>query len=439
MERDAATPDRESTAWSLRQSPVSHHRLAGLRPDFLVISPPKTGSTWLAANLRCHPDVFVPEIKELKYFSSHFKWLDLNWYLDQFAPGAGRVKGEASPSYALLPVERIRLVRRLFPDLKLLFLMRDPLARAWSQAKHCYRYREINFATFTAERDAVNESQWLENVCHAWSLASGDYLGQLRRWLAVFPREQIHVGFYEDIAIRPKALLREVLAFLGVTAAVEFSRFRLTERILPGLDGDPSPALRQVLLQLLGDRTRQLAAFLRERLGLDVPAQWQTHLVQPFPVNQTSADRAAAVFGREFDDRTLADLLAQEETFRPTPRQVVAGYRGYNLVFFRGQLYALADALGRVALDEIGEAELTSLREQRHCFVAPSLAELKEQVDQYVFDRLQHQEQAVRALQQDLGTARQGIADLCTPWTVPTATSGRPTRPSSRFGRRSCA
>src|SRR5229473_6742363 len=72
-------------------------------PDFLVISPPKTGSTWLAANLRCHPEIFIPEIKEVKYFSSYYKWLDLDWYLGHFRDGAGRRKGEASPSYSLLP------------------------------------------------------------------------------------------------------------------------------------------------------------------------------------------------------------------------------------------------------------------------------------------------------------------------------------------------
>ena len=122
-----------------------HDELSALRPDFLIISPPKTGSTWLAANLRLHPQVFVPDIKEVKYFSSFHRWLDLGWYLDHFAPAEGRLKGEASPSYAILPVERIRLVRRLFPDVKLIFLMREPVGRAWSHARHNHRYREANF------------------------------------------------------------------------------------------------------------------------------------------------------------------------------------------------------------------------------------------------------------------------------------------------------
>ncbi len=213
MKGDHTAMDRGILHWCLQQPGIPYHKLAGLCPDFLVVSPPKTGSSWLAVNLGCHPQVFVPGIKEIKYFSSFFKWLDLNWYLDHFASADGRLKGEASPSYAILPVERIRLIRQLFPKVKLVFLMREPISRAWSHAKHNYRYCEANFATRSRFPGAefeeppggietVSDEQWGENFIHDWPCASGDYLGQLRRWLSVFPREQMYVGFYESIALR---------------------------------------------------------------------------------------------------------------------------------------------------------------------------------------------------------------------------------------------
>src|SRR5271166_5821623 len=116
--------DRDTLTWWLQQIGVPFDRFRAQRPDFLIISPPKTGSTWLANNLRRHTQIFVPSIKEIRYFSSFFKSLDLSWYLDQLAPGSGQSKGEASPSYALLPVDRIRLIRWLVPDVKIVFLMR---------------------------------------------------------------------------------------------------------------------------------------------------------------------------------------------------------------------------------------------------------------------------------------------------------------------------
>src|SRR5262245_45560865 len=170
MDGPAIAEERDFLHWCLRQPAVCPRKLAARCPDFLVISPPKTGSTWLARNLRCHPELFVPAIKEVKYFSCFLRWLDLNWYLDHFSEGEGRVKGEASPSNAILPVERIRIIRRLMPDVKLIFLMREPIARAWSHARHNHQHREANFSDCKVPLDAVSDEQWGENFTHDWPL-----------------------------------------------------------------------------------------------------------------------------------------------------------------------------------------------------------------------------------------------------------------------------
>jgi hypothetical protein len=39
--------------------------LQGCEPGFLVISPPKTGTTWLSQNLNSHPEIYIPPIKEI--------------------------------------------------------------------------------------------------------------------------------------------------------------------------------------------------------------------------------------------------------------------------------------------------------------------------------------------------------------------------------------
>jgi hypothetical protein len=410
MQGEAAAPDHDALAWCLRQPAVPHHKLAALAPDFLVISPPKTGSTWLADNLRAHPSVFVPAVKEVKYFTSYFRWLDLNWYLDQFAPAGGRRKGEASPSYALLPVERIRLLRRLLPDVKLVFLMRDPVARAWSHAKHTYRFREANFAAAAGPLEAVSDGQWRDNFRHEWTLASGDYLGQLRRWLSVFPPEQLFVGFYEAIAHAPRALLREVFAFLGVSPDVDLAAFPVEEKVLPGLPGELPPALRATLRRLLAGRTRELASFLGARLGLRPPPEWQASL-GPAGDGPAAAGPGPApeVFARERDDRYLAGVLEQEEAFPSAPLLVREGYRGYDIVYYRGRLYALDRALGRVAVNEASEDELRRLQGQGGCFIAPSLAEVQELVDAHVFAQAQA---GLRAAGADLRAAREQVAYL---------------------------
>ncbi|HZU38801.1 MAG TPA: sulfotransferase domain-containing protein [Gemmataceae bacterium] len=387
--------------WLLHQGGTAPDTFNRLRPDFLIISPPKTGSSWLAANLRCHPQVFVPSIKEVKYFSSFMRWLDWSWYLHQFDPAGERLKGEASPSYALLPVERIRLVRRLLPDLKLIFLMREPIARAWSHAKHNYRFREATFAGCEHSFADVAEEQWRANVNDDWSLASGDYLGQLRRWLAVFPREQLFVGFYESITSDPEGLLRAVLAFLGADPRVDMSGFPLHERILAGLNGDLPVSLECHLQGLLHERTVQLAAFVRECFKLEPPPTWQKILT---PGAQSPSPGSA--FQRAFDDVYLTQVLRREETFPSARCQVLSGYRGYDIALHQGRLYALDTSLGGVRVGDLPEAELRSLMDARRCLVADSLVDIKEQVDRHVFETAQAGWQALATLQAELHSTR---------------------------------
>lgn len=389
-------------AWSLSQAPVAHQTLVAQRPDFLIISPPKTGSTWLADNLRCHPAIFIPAIKEIKYFSTWFKRLDLNWYLQHFILGSGRVKGEASPDYALLPIERIRLIRSMAPDLKLIFLMREPVSRAWSHARHNCRYREVNFVGSNSDFEDVTDEQWTKNFSHDWPMSSGDYFGQLRRWLTVFPREQLYVDFFESIEHDPIALLRKVFAFLGVDPALDLGGFPIRERILAGLPAELRPTLRCRLQQLLCGRSIDLASFLREQFNLTPPPAWRDTLV-PSEIPQATP----AVFLHDLDDAYIANVLAQEESFPSAQYIVLDDYRGHSIDFHRGLFYAINLSLGRIESWKITENEMSRYQSDGMCLVAPSLAEVKESLNQHLFERTIAQDAKLRSIQTDLLKIRQ--------------------------------
>lgn len=345
-------------------------------PDFLVISPPKTGSTWLANNLRCHPQIFIPAIKELKYFSALHWWADLDWYLEHFTSAGTRLKGEASPSYALLPVEQIRRIKSLVPRLKLVFLMREPIARAWSHARHHYRYRETNFANRTGTIDDVTPEDWLDDFQHDCNVASGDYLGQLRRWLTVFPREQLFVTFFEDIQHRPEQLLRDLFAFLGVEARLDLAAFPITERILPGIDKQLSPQLEERLQRLWHQRTTQLVDEM-QRWGMSVPSEWD-RVLQPC---EAEPSRPHPVFSRDLDDAFLADILWREIEFLSTWRLLVESYNSYSIFLDRGRLYALEQTLGERRLEGMSAEEFVGLQSEDRCLLGVNLADLKERID----------------------------------------------------------
>jgi len=370
-------------------------------PDFLIIAPPKTGSTWLAANLQCHPEIFVAKMKEVKYFSLYHRWLDLNWYAGHFREAGTRQKGEASPSYALLPGRMIRWIHSLMPHVKLVFLMREPVSRAWSHARHNYRYREANFATFKGDLEAVPEEVWRANCRHPWPLASGDYLGQLQRWRSVFPREQIHVDFYESIVMEPQALLQRVLAFLGVsTKGLDWSAFRLREIILPGVDMALPAAVARELQGLFQERTRQLEVLLRDEFHVSVREAWENTTGSDTPVALGGADPGPAteVFARAWDDEFLADLL-DTEVHSSDPQLLVEGYHRYNLVLHRGRFLALAQSLGDMGPERLHEAARQG-RDGPGILVGESLAHLKERVAEQTVGQLEQEVSALHTRQQ---------------------------------------
>lgn len=194
-------------------------------PDFLGIGFMKSGTTWLSENLRAHPDIFVSDQKELHYFSQNFK-KSLASYSAHFADGVDKVKGEVSPSYAVLPENRIRFIHTILPEVRLILLMRNPVEREWSRVVHqiVKQGRDI---------DAVPEGEMLERLSKSNVHEAGGYSGILDRWQNVFPAEQLFVGLYEDIKTRPKALLTDVFEHLGVATSLEWDTLPYNDVIIP--------------------------------------------------------------------------------------------------------------------------------------------------------------------------------------------------------------
>ena len=104
----------------------------GTLPTFLVIGSMKCGTTSLHDYLARHPDVFMSAVKEVNFFVLERTWdKGIDWYRAQFY-GRYQVRGEASQNYTKRHefepgvAERIR---SLLPNVKLIYIVRDPVAR----------------------------------------------------------------------------------------------------------------------------------------------------------------------------------------------------------------------------------------------------------------------------------------------------------------------
>jgi hypothetical protein len=239
-------------------------------PDFLGIGAQKAGTTWLGTNLRCHPELFVSRPQELHFFDEHFD-AGLAAYSGNFSDAGGRVKGEITPAYALLPAERVRFIRRVMPDVRLVFVMRNPIERAWSQAM----MKLVHIPGRNLED--LSEAELLDQMSSRASRRRGDYVATLDTWQSEFPTEQLFIGFFEDVKQRPQELLSDVFDFLGVTRAVDWSAFPVeqvmrpgSKEVSPGTPPSIPPRCETFLREIYADQLAEL----RNRFG-DRVAAWR--------------------------------------------------------------------------------------------------------------------------------------------------------------------
>lgn len=111
-------------------------------PTFLIIGAQKSATRWLRVNLGAHPDVFTAD-DELWFFNDvegRFSYLGTDWYRAQFAGWDGETfVGESTPGYMMLRHDPAVVAERIdttVPDIRLLAVLRDPVARAQSAVAH---------------------------------------------------------------------------------------------------------------------------------------------------------------------------------------------------------------------------------------------------------------------------------------------------------------
>lgn len=180
---------------------------------FLGLGAQKCASTWLYKVLATHPQVHLPAVKELDFFSYHYD-RGFQWYERHFdGSDAALCTGEVSPSYFHDPAAPAR-VRRYRPQMRLLVTLRDPVDRAISNHKHEVRLGHFSGPDLSFEAGLANNPMYVEQ---------GLYGKHLANWLEYFPREQIYVALMEDIRAEPDRVAREVFGFLGIDTAFESS------------------------------------------------------------------------------------------------------------------------------------------------------------------------------------------------------------------------
>ena len=289
---------------------MTRHRETRRGPGFIGIGAQKAATTWLWANLRTHPQLWLPIVKELHWFDVKFgrsQYLHRS-VLDRYRPAlraptlrnvmwligfyramangysdddylnlmrckAGRVSGEITPAYSILAKSDVDHIYRLVAsDCKVLFCMRDPVSRTWSQIRmDCWKQR-INVNELSG--DQIYALAKKPSI-----MLRSDYARTIQNW-SVFG-QRLGSFFYEDLAEEPAKFLEEVFNFIGVDRS--WRPPKLGKAVLVGGGGTTPPAS---LATRLTEEFAPMIKWIEERVGR-VPDSWlrQCDVVPLFDVS----------------------------------------------------------------------------------------------------------------------------------------------------------
>lgn len=173
--------------------------------DFIGIGAQKSGTSWVYACLYEHPEICAP-IKEIHFFSRPRFSKGKDWYEAHFTKcETGKLCGEFSTSY-LFSSDAPERIHNLYPEVKLIAILRNPIDRAYSQYRNAIKAGEITESVTFESYQMTEESVRMQ----------GCYTEQLVRYDALFPKEHILVLIYEDMRKDPIAFMKQIYQFLGI-------------------------------------------------------------------------------------------------------------------------------------------------------------------------------------------------------------------------------
>lgn len=220
-------------------------------PDLLCIGAQRSGTTWLHGALQLFAEVWDCPIKEFHHFNSgqdeaaafrqhqalallhsgfvrvadaetrservrmllrHAFTPPQSWerYSSLFdAAPADQIVCDFTPAYATLNDPEVAAIARTMPDVKVIFILRDPVDRAISGALHDLHLDGIEHPT---------EAQVASRCLAPGNLARTDYTQTLRVWTKHLPKAQLLVLFHDDIIEAPARVMEQVRTFLGLPA-----------------------------------------------------------------------------------------------------------------------------------------------------------------------------------------------------------------------------
>jgi hypothetical protein len=308
-------------ARTLSGRPAARPAPASAMPTLLFgIGAPKSGTTWLYEYLRRHPDCYLRGHKELHFFDSIERnaieararqlagWIaerealfgtvppgerglrmaeimDMRDFLSVLrtcrrdpaayfryllaGKGSQKLVADITPNYGLLSAGMLRRMAASAGSTRFIYLMRDPVARLWSQLRMAAEQTLPEGGDFLAHVGRMLDE--LLDGGHDAIRRHSDYAATIGRLEEAVPAERRLILFFEDLTT-PEGV-RRLCRFLGIRPVAA----GYTERVLEGREAEATPDQRAAMRRLLEPQY----AFAAERFK-QVPAAWRAEMAEGF-------------------------------------------------------------------------------------------------------------------------------------------------------------
>ena len=216
-----------------------HGITASLRilPDFLVIGVGRGGTTSCFHYLSQHPSIIGSAYDDIGFFDQNFH-LGLNWYRSMFptkflkkkiAKKFGKcLTYDVTPAYIRKPWVA-RRIKELFPEIKLIALLRNPVDKAYSHYNSKMQVEGDTKTTFEeiVEEDiktfqkfentnSIIDDKYFRNHIEKSPLGRGLYAQQLKIWFELFAPKQILILTSEELSTETNKTMNKIFQFLDL-------------------------------------------------------------------------------------------------------------------------------------------------------------------------------------------------------------------------------
>jgi hypothetical protein len=199
-------------------------------PNFIIGGGVASGTSFLSTTLKQHPQIYLPvqDRPEPNFF--HYSWKyqqGIDWWLENWFSDVQQEKAIGERSSLLLSSEfAADRIKQAYPNMKLIFCLRNPIERAWAN----YRFSVLEgleplsfFEAISSEAERMEKEsgRWAEVQPHAY-VSRSRYARQLESYFEKFGRSNVLVLKSEALSKEPNKYLRQVCRYLGVDEKYEF-------------------------------------------------------------------------------------------------------------------------------------------------------------------------------------------------------------------------